>query len=73
MLKANNASHRSYDILYLGLSRSAGLHGGVVNGHTVPTSTLVVYRSLAVLRPSQALHDDLILGECRILFSGFFQ
>ena len=42
--------------------RFVGLHGGVVNGHTVLTCTLVVQRSLTVLRPSQALHDP-ILGE----------
>ena len=58
----NITSHRSYDILYLGLFRSAGLQGGVVNGHTVLTRTLVFQRSLTVPRPSQALHDDLILG-----------
>ena len=46
----------------MGLFRFAGLHGGVVNGHTALTCTLVVQRSLTVLRSSQALHDDLILG-----------
>ena len=66
-------SHRSYDILYLGMFRFAGLHGGVVNGHTVLTYTLIVQPNVTVLLPSQALHDDLMLGECRILFSRFFQ
>ena len=36
------------------------MYGGVVHGHTVLPCTLVFQRSLAVLRPSQALHYDLI-------------
>ena len=41
----------------------------MVNRRTVLTHVLVVQRSLAVLRPSQAFHD--IARECRILLAIF--